>query len=94
MECKNAYIPAGEKTIFCKKSPQPGKTDTKARMHAMCPFQRFCPNVRNCVMLPGWEKCRRLDENAPQAAEDGAGEKKKAKSGTAKRKKNNAADGE
>lgn len=85
MECKNAYVPKGERLIFCKKSKQPEKHDTAGRMHATCAFQRFCPEVRNCVLLPGWEKCHRLRE---KAAEE---QKEQNKSGR-KRKSNYAAD--
>lgn len=94
MDCKNAYIPEGERVIFCKKSPKPERHDTKARMHAMCAFQRFCPNVRNCVLLPEWKNCARLNAEAQQGREEAAGEKKRSGAGTNRKKKNHAADGE
>lgn len=85
MKCENAYIPEGECVIFCKKSPKPEKHDTAGRMHALCAFQRFCPNVRTCVMLPGWEKCRRRAEGREESA-------RSAEPKPNRRKKNRAAE--
>lgn len=91
MDCKNAYIPEGERVIFCRKSPKPDRHDTKARMHAICAHQRFCPNVRNCVLLPEWKSCRRLNAEAAQGRAEAAGEQKKQNTSKHKRKSNYAA---
>lgn len=93
MDCENAYIPDGERMIFCKKSGNPSKTDRAARMHATCGFQRFCQEVHGCVLLPGWEGCLRLRENAAEKPQEAAEEKKEERTSAKKQKKNRAAEG-
>lgn len=67
MDCKHAYIANGIKYILCDKEPQPKANDQKAICHSMCGFQRFCPNIRACTLLPSYVGCMKLKaENAAE----------------------------
>lgn len=60
MECKNAYTKDGINYILCRRCAEPAAGDIREICHAMCGFQRFCPNMRACTLLPGWPGCTRL----------------------------------
>lgn len=69
MQCEHAYVKDGARYILCRKSEKPETGDQRAEAHAMCGFQRFCPNIRACVLLPGWEGCLRRRESREEAAQ-------------------------
>ena len=57
MQCENGYTKPGVRGILCKKAEAPKDGDLRSTAHALCGHQRFCPNARCYMMLPGWEKC-------------------------------------
>lgn len=69
MQCENAYIKDGVRGLLCRKAEEPQSGDLKATAHALCGNQRFCPNERCFMMLPGWEKCPKRREKPVEAAE-------------------------
>lgn len=68
MQCENAYIKDGVRGLLCRKAEEPQSGDLKATAHALCGNQRFCPNERCFMMLPGWEKCPKRREKPVEAA--------------------------
>lgn len=70
MQCENAYIKEGVRGLLCRKAEEPQSGDLKATAHALCGNQRFCPNERCFMMLPGWEKCPKRREKPVEAAEE------------------------
>lgn len=76
MECENAYYKDGIPYVLCRKEAEPDVLDKAGTCHAMCGFQRFCPNRRCCTLLPAWEGCRKRDMNKPHAPKKAAGAKK------------------
>ena len=88
MECKNAYRKDGINYILCRCAGEPDPRDTHAICHAMCGFQRFCPNIRDCTLLPGWTGCTRLKaQTLPRTAQEAAGSGKEAGAGSDSPKK-------
>ena len=75
MECKNAYVKPGGRYILCRKSESIDEKSARSLTHGMCGFQRFCPNIRQCVLLPGWKDCLRLRETREEAAREATEEK-------------------
>ena len=107
MQCENGYTKPGVRGILCRKAEAPKDGDIRSTAHALCGHQRFCPNARCYMMLPGWEKCTRRDTPiAADAAlppegeasrEEAAGEEipvKKTKRTAKKKSAEKAADGE
>lgn len=107
MQCENGYTKPGVRGILCKKAEAPKDGDLRSTAHALCGHQRFCPNARCYMMLPGWEKCTK--RAAPIAAdvalppegearrEEAAGEEiapKKTKRTAKKKSAEKGADGE
>ena len=70
MECKNAYRKDGISYILCRCAGEPDAKDQRAVCHALCGFQRFCPNARTCTLLPTWPGCMRL--KAPERPQEAA----------------------
>lgn len=68
MQCENGYVKPGVRGILCRKAEEPKDGDLKSSAHALCGHQRFCPNSRCYLMLPGWEKCTRRAEGREEAA--------------------------
>lgn len=89
MECKNAYRKDGINYILCRCAGDPNPRDMHAVCHAMCGFQRFCPNIRACTLLPTWAGCTRLKPPAPpQTLQEAAGGGMQAETGNDSPKKN------
>ena len=70
MECENAYRKNGKGYILCRKAGEVSGNDMAETAHAMCGFQRFCPEHHCCTLLPGWSDCRRRDVNQPVKAQE------------------------
>lgn len=76
MDCKNAYIKNGINYILCSREPEPKPGDQRAICHAICGFQRFCPTIRSCTLLPSYVGCMKLKaENTPETHDAPAGTK-------------------
>lgn len=68
MECEHGYIKDGVRGILCRKCEPPIPGDLKSEAHALCGHQRFCPNERCYMFLPGWESCVKRRERPAEAA--------------------------
>lgn len=67
MDCKHAYFKDGIDYVLCDIGGMP-KTRKLAEITShMCPYQRFCPNIRACALLPEWVNCGKLKEAEPPA---------------------------
>lgn len=88
-ECKHAYDAEGARYICCDLEEKPKEGDRASTFHALCAFQKFCPE-RRCVMLTaGYAECRKpvlkaLEKAAASEQKDGresTNTKKKQKNG-------------
>lgn len=71
MQCENGYTKPGVRGILCRKAEAPKDGDIRSTAHALCGHQRFCPNARCYMMLPGWERCTRREKDSPSFAPSG-----------------------
>ena len=60
MECKHAYFKDDIPYVLCDcvGTPRTKKLDEVTK--CMCGYQRFCPNIRACTLLPEWRECSKL----------------------------------
>lgn len=60
MDCKHAYFLDGVQYVLCDCEGQPKKKKLDEITKHMCGYQRFCPNIRACALLPEWVNCSKL----------------------------------
>mgnify|MGYP003302997214 CR=1 FL=1 len=72
MECKHAYRRDDVDYIICDYSGKVTSNKLSEVAPKLCLHQRFCPNVRNCTLLPSWVECTKLKEEALKETEPGA----------------------
>ena len=60
MECSHAYFKNGIVYVFCDCNGNPKTNNLDELTKNMCGYQRFCPNVRTCTLLPEWRQCSKL----------------------------------
>jgi len=69
MECKHAYIKENINYVLCDCDGKPEKYDLKNITPIMCNYQRFCPKVNQCALLPTWRECKKLHQNQEKKPE-------------------------
>lgn len=60
MECKHAYRSNGVDYIICDCGGKITSTKLSDVAPKLCQHQGFCPNIRNCTLLPSWVNCDKL----------------------------------
>lgn len=60
MDCKHAYFLDGVPYVLCDFEGHPRTKKNNEVAPRMCPYQRFCPNIRACALLPEWVNCHKL----------------------------------
>lgn len=87
MDCKHAYFLDGVQYVLCDCEGQPKKKKLDEITKHMCGYQRFCPNIRACALLPEWVNCSKLRKGEPPAEPATPAVTKKTTSERAKKKK-------
>lgn len=62
MECIHAYRRNNVEYIICDCGGKVQTSKLSEIAPKLCLYQRFCPNVRNCTLLPTWHECSKLKE--------------------------------
>ena len=65
MDCKHAYFKDGIQYVLCDCGGAPKSRKLVDVTPHMCAYQRFCPNIRTCALLPEWVNCPRLKTEKP-----------------------------
>ena len=60
MDCKHAYFKDGVQYVLCDCGGKPQNSKLAELTKHMCAYQRFCPNIRACALLPEWVNCHKL----------------------------------
>ena len=60
MDCKHAYFKDGIQYVLCDCGGTPKTKKLADITQHMCAYQRFCPNIRACALLPEWVNCHKL----------------------------------
>lgn len=60
MDCRYAYFKDGVPYVLCRKDKEPRTNRLDEITKCMCGYQRFCPNIRACALLPTWVECQKL----------------------------------
>ena len=83
MDCIHAYFKDNIPYVLCDCDGTPRTARLDEVTKYMCGYQRFCPNIRVCTLLPGWRECSKLRtqqapaENVVPAVSYKPGKKKK-----------------
>ena len=64
MECKHAYRRDDVDYIICDVDGKVTSNKLSEVAPKLCLYQRFCPNIRNCALLPTWVDCQKLANEA------------------------------
>lgn len=67
MDCKHAYFKDDIPYVLCRCEKEPRTNKLRDVSGSMCGYQRFCPNIRACALLPTWPECRKLSIAAEPA---------------------------
>lgn len=57
MDCKHAYFKDNIPYVLCDCDGTPRTARLDEVTKYMCGYQRFCPNIRACTLLPEWIAC-------------------------------------
>lgn len=60
MECSHAYFKDGVIYVLCDCNGKPQTNRLDEITKHMCGYQRFCPHIRTCTLLPEWRQCSKL----------------------------------
>ena len=70
MDCKHAYFKDGIQYVLCDCDGATPKTKKLSEVtQYMCAYQRFCPNIRACALLPEYVNCSKLKREATERRE-------------------------
>lgn len=69
MDCNHAYFKSGVIYVLCDCDGMPQSNRLDEITKHMCGYQRFCPNIRACALLPEWRSCSKLRRVAKQNAD-------------------------
>lgn len=60
MDCKHAYFKDDIQYVLCDCGGKPQSKKLNEVTKHMCQYQRYCPNIRACALLPEWVNCDKL----------------------------------